>query len=229
MYKPLNSNSFYVNQGNSSILQFIDESDRTILDIGCGTGMTGTLIHSIYPQTHITGITCSEAECSEASRNLDYCLCLDIEKDIISSLPHKQFDVLSFIHVLEHLVDPVTVICKLLPYLKVGGKLIIALPNIANWRYRLKISLGNFEYTDSGVMDKTHLHFYTFYTAPQYLIQPIPELKLLQHSVTGGVPLGFLRHNFLNKDIRHLFDDWGCKFQPNLFGYEIFMVALRTE
>ena len=229
MYKPLNNDSLYSNQGNPSILKLLDESDRTILDIGCGAGDTGKLIRSIYPKTHVTGITCSEAEYREAVKKLDYCICIDVERDVLPSLTHKQFDVLSFIHVLEHLVDPIAVIQKLLPYLKIGGKLIIALPNIANWRYRWQIALGKFEYTDGGVMDRTHLHFYTFYTAPQYLIQPISQLKLLHHCVTGSVPLSLLRHKFLNTNIIDYLDNWGCKVQPNLFGYETLILSLRIE
>ncbi|MBO3460284.1 class I SAM-dependent methyltransferase [Aetokthonos hydrillicola Thurmond2011] len=229
MYKPLNSDSIYSNQGNASVLKFLDESDRTILDIGCGAGDTGQLIREIYPQAHVTGITCSEFEFTKAIQKLDCCVCMDIERDTLPTLPYEQFDVLCFLHVLEHLVDPVSAIKKLLPYLKIGGKVIIALPNIANWRYRWQIALGKFEYTDGGVMDKTHLRFYTFDTAPRYLIQLIPQLKLEHHLVTGSIPLGFLRRQFLSNNIRRFIDNLGCRNIPNLFGYEILMVALRTD
>ncbi len=113
MYKPLNSNSLYTNQGNSSVFQFIDESDRTILDIGCGAGDTGNLILSIYPQTYVIGITCSEHEYREVMQKLDICLCMDIERYTVANLAYKQFDILIFIHVLEHLVDNIIVICYL--------------------------------------------------------------------------------------------------------------------
>ncbi|RCJ35194.1 methyltransferase type 12 [Nostoc punctiforme NIES-2108] len=227
MLKPLNSNSLYSNCGNASILQFIDESDRTILDIGCGAGDTGKLIRSVYPETHVTGITCSEAEYREAIQKLDYCICIDVERDVLPTLTYKNFDVLSFIHVLEHLVDPIAVIQKLLPYLKIGGKVIIALPNIANWRYRLQIALGKFEYTDGGVMDKTHLHFYTFYTAPQYLIEPVPQLKIEKCLVSGGLPLGSVLNKLVGSKTRQTLDKQSCRWNPNLFGYEILMLSKK--
>jgi 2-polyprenyl-3-methyl-5-hydroxy-6-metoxy-1,4-benzoquinol methylase len=223
----LNRNSLYTNQGNSTILQFLDECDRTILDIGCGAGDTGQLIRSVYPITHITGITCSSLEYEQATKKLDCCVCLDIEREPLPTLPHQEFDVLCFIHVLEHLVDPVATIQKLLPHLKVGGKVIIALPNIANWRDRCKLALGKFEYTDGGVMDKTHLHFYTFYTAPQYLIEPTKQLQLETHSANGSIPLAFLRHHFLNQALRKKLDNLGCQWMPNLFGSEIVMKAIK--
>jgi len=226
--KPLNSNSLYTNQGNPSVLQFLEESDRTILDIGCGAGATGQLIRSVYPTAHITGITCSSLEYEQAATKLDCCVCLDIEREPLPTLPHQEFDVLCFIHVLEHLVDPVATIQKLFPYLKIGGKVIIALPNIANWRERWKLAWGKFEYTEGGVMDKTHLHFYTFHTAPRYLIEPIPQLKIEHHSVTGSVPLAFLRHHFLNQGLRKKIDGWGCSRIPNLFGGEIILKAVKN-
>lgn len=209
-------------------MQFLNECDRTILDIGCGAGDTGKLIRSVYPAVHITGITCSPAEYEQAVQKLDFCVCVDIERDALPTLPHNEFDVFCLLHVLEHLVDPVATIQKLLPHLKIGGKVIIALPNIANWRVRWKLALGRFEYTDEGVMDKTHLHFYTLHTAPQYLIEPIQQLKLEHHSVNGSVPLAFLRHHFLSQGLRKQLDNWGCYSMPNLFGSEIFLKAVKS-
>jgi len=221
----LNSKTFYQNSGNRSILQFLDESDRLILDIGCGAGDTGRLIQETYPNTKVTGVTCSQIEYEEALTKLSSCVYLNLEDETLPDIPKQTFDVLCFCHVLEHLVDPVKVINKLLPYLKPNGKVIIALPNVANWRSRWKLAIGRFEYTDGGVFDRTHLHFYTFYTAPQYLINPIPALKIEAHTVNGSVPLSFLRHHFLSPSIKKNLDNIGCHLMPNLFGGEIFMVA----
>jgi 2-polyprenyl-3-methyl-5-hydroxy-6-metoxy-1,4-benzoquinol methylase len=222
---PLNQQSFYTNSGNSGITRFIEESDVKILDIGCGAGDTGKLIRSIYPDTEVVGITCSESEYNRASQNLSSCLCINIEQDILPEKYEQVFDVLIFSHVLEHLLDPNKVITKLLSYLKPGGKVVIAIPNIANWRERWKIALGKFEYTDGGVMDKTHLHFYTFHTAIKYLIDPIKELQIQHHLVNGSVPLAFFRHYLLNASMKQSFDRLGCKYMPNLFGGEILIVA----
>jgi len=221
----LNSKTFYQNSGNRSILQFLAESDRLILDIGCGAGDTGRLIQETYPNTKVTGVTCSQIEYEEALTKLSSCVYLNLEDETLPDIPKQTFDVLCFCHVLEHLVDPVKVINKLLPYLKPNGKVIIALPNVANWRSRWKLAIGRFEYTDGGVFDRTHLHFYTFYTAPQYLINPIPALKIEAHTVNGSVPLSFLRHHFLSPSIKKNLDNIGCHLMPNLFGGEIFMVA----
>jgi trans-aconitate methyltransferase len=166
----LNQNTLYQNRGNESVLHCISNSDRLILDVGCGAGDTGRLIKSRYPDTQVVGITCSQKEYEIAKQVLNQCIYANVEVDLFSELEPESFDVICFCHVLEHLLDPVAVIKKFLPYLKLGGNVIITLPNIANWRSRIKLVLGQFEYTDSGLMDRTHLRFYTFHTAPKYLI-----------------------------------------------------------
>jgi len=223
----LNSKTFYQNSGNRSILQFLDESDRHILDIGCGAGSNGQLICETYPETEVTGVTCSQEEYQLASQQLSRCIYADVERDIFTL--EQQFDVLLFCHVLEHLVDPVAAIKKLLPYLRVGGKLIIALPNIANWRSRSNLLLGKFEYTDGGIMDKTHLHFYTFHTAPLYLITPISQLRIEQHFASGSFPFGRLRDKLLGERARKEMDRLVCGWLPNLFSHEILMQAVKIN
>lgn len=225
MKPTLNSNSFYSNKGNTQVMQFINAEDCFILDVGCGAGDTGSLIRSTYPKTEVIGITCSQSEYAQAAKKLSSCICINIEQDNLPDKYHNLFDVILFSHVLEHLIDPTETIRKLLRYLKPNGKIIIALPNIAHWRERWKLTLGRFEYTDSGVMDKTHLHFYTFYTAPKYLIDPIKELKIEHHLVNGSVPLAFFRHYIFTTKMKQWIDQLGAKYIPNLFGSEIFIAA----
>jgi 2-polyprenyl-3-methyl-5-hydroxy-6-metoxy-1,4-benzoquinol methylase len=225
----LTSKLVYQNEGNPLVIERLTASDKKILDIGCGAGDNARIIKSVYPLAKITGVTSSLSEYDIAKKNMDVCMCMDIEREHLPNIDEdEKFDVILFIHVLEHLVDPVTTIKKICVdsnYLKIGGKIIIALPNVANWRQRYKIAMGKFEYTDGGIMDKTHLHFYTFYTSPKYLINPIPELLLHEHTVKGSVPLGLLRHHYLTPRIRNLLDILGCRIMPNFFGGEIIMVA----
>jgi 2-polyprenyl-3-methyl-5-hydroxy-6-metoxy-1,4-benzoquinol methylase len=181
----LNQHTYYTNSGNSSILQLLDESDRSILDIGCGAGDLGNAVRQQFSSATVTGVTCSPVEQQQALQKLNGCFCLDIERESLSIFNAQAFDTIIFSHVLEHLVDPLAVIIRLLPFLKKGGKILIAPPNIANWRQRWKLALGKFEYTKSGVMDKTHPHFYTFHTVAKYLIDPIVPLKVQIHSVSS--------------------------------------------
>jgi hypothetical protein len=68
-------------------------------------------------------------------------------------------------HVLEHLNRPDIVLEKLQKFLKPSGNIVIALPNISNWNSRINLLKGNFNYTDSGLMDRTHLRFFNYFTS----------------------------------------------------------------
>jgi SAM-dependent methyltransferase len=72
------------------------------------------------------------------------------------------FDAVLFMHVLEHLVDPWTALARAAQHLAPGGVVISLLPNVAAWRVRKDhFFRGSFEYTDTGILDRTHLRFFT--------------------------------------------------------------------
>lgn len=76
----------------------------------------------------------------------------------------KQYDIIVCADVLEHLVDTEGALKFLKKKLKKDGWILISVPNIACWEMRLKLLQGNFEYEESGLLDKTHLRFYTYNT-----------------------------------------------------------------
>lgn len=65
---------------------------------------------------------------------------------------------------LEHLKYPERLLWEAKALLKSGARIIVSLPNIAHWGVRLRLLFGRFEYSDYGIMDRTHLHFYTVKT-----------------------------------------------------------------
>jgi SAM-dependent methyltransferase len=71
------------------------------------------------------------------------------------------FDVIVFADVLEHFVEPLEVLTMAKRRLKPGGRIVISIPNVAHLTVRLQLLLGSFNYTDRGILDRTHLHFYT--------------------------------------------------------------------
>jgi 2-polyprenyl-3-methyl-5-hydroxy-6-metoxy-1,4-benzoquinol methylase len=76
-----------------------------------------------------------------------------------------QYDLILFGDVLEHLVDPVAVLRRLREHLNPPGVLVASIPNVANWSMRLRLLAGRFDYTDRGLLDRTHLRFFTKRTA----------------------------------------------------------------
>ena len=82
-----------------------------------------------------------------------------------------KFDTIVFADVLEHLLYPNETLSFLKKYLKDDGNIIISLPNVANWQVRFNLLFWNFNYTETGIMDRTHLHFFTFKTAEELLLK----------------------------------------------------------
>jgi 2-polyprenyl-3-methyl-5-hydroxy-6-metoxy-1,4-benzoquinol methylase len=80
-----------------------------------------------------------------------------------------RFDRVLLLDVLEHLVQPERVLAEVRPALKEGGRLVVSLPNVANITVRLALLFGRFPYTDRGILDSTHLHFYTRKTSRKFL------------------------------------------------------------
>jgi 2-polyprenyl-3-methyl-5-hydroxy-6-metoxy-1,4-benzoquinol methylase len=71
------------------------------------------------------------------------------------------FDVLLCADVVEHLRDPVLFLQRTRAVLRRGGRLVLSTPNIANWSIRMCLLVGRFRYTDRGILDRTHTHFFT--------------------------------------------------------------------
>jgi len=84
-------------------------------------------------------------------------------------LGEGKYDAVVFSDVLEHLNDAGKVFRQSRDILNKGGKVILSLPNVAYFENRLRVLMGNWDYTDVGILDHTHIRFYTLKTA-QYLI-----------------------------------------------------------
>jgi SAM-dependent methyltransferase len=89
--------------------------------------------------------------------------------EIRRHLGERRFDFIIFSHILEHLYDPLAAINNYLPFLKDSGRLIVSVPNVAVWSNRIKFLFGGFTYKDTGIMDKTHVRFFTLRSATALL------------------------------------------------------------
>ncbi|HKO60325.1 MAG TPA: hypothetical protein VJV03_04120, partial [Pyrinomonadaceae bacterium] len=129
---------------------------------------------------------------------------------------------------LEHLINPGAAVGRFLPFLRSGGRVIIAVPNVLVLKQRIKFLMGHFDYEEDGIMDSTHLRFYTYDSAARSLIAS-PELRLIRKEVEGSVPLWFLRHHFLPARAKAWLDKQGCSLFPNLFGDQILLEARKIS
>ena len=144
------------NDGWTKLYNEVPESAK-ILDIGCSTGNFGAeLIKN--KQCTVVGLDINEDDLKVAQKHLTNVFKRNIERDNIDDL--GKFDVVIMADVIEHLIDPVTALQKVKNQLNPGGMLIFSVPNMANFATRLELLAGRFTYTEYGLLDETHLHYY---------------------------------------------------------------------
>ena len=101
----------------------------------------------------------------------------------------EQYDLVLAADVLEHLRDPEYILSALKRNVKVGGHLVVSLPNVANLYVRLNLLLGRFPYHTKGILDRTHLHFYTLKSAERMLA--VTGWMIESKTVTA-IPMGLV-------------------------------------
>lgn len=104
--------------------------------------------------------------------------------------------------------------------------MLIAVPNVLTWRQRYRFVRGRFEYEEAGIMDSTHLRFFSFDSTDRYLIQEAARLRLVEKRASGSVPLWLLRRHVLSRALAERIDRLGSRLWPNLFGEQV-LVSLE--
>jgi 2-polyprenyl-3-methyl-5-hydroxy-6-metoxy-1,4-benzoquinol methylase len=142
--------------------------DKKVLEVACHSGYVSA--HLQQNNCKVTGVEIYEPALKKAQPYLFKSVLGDIEKEETwNKISDEKFDAILFMHILEHLIDPETILVKAKLLLNEKGIVIICLPNINNWVNRWDIFKGNFNYTSDGVMDKTHFKFYNFFTAKKMI------------------------------------------------------------
>ncbi len=157
---------YVVEEENRALVQAIGRP-RAVLDVGCGVGLNGAAARR--KGARVTGIEIVPTSIARARQVLDEVLPLDIESDasIRDGLAGRSFDLMLFGDVLEHTVDPARVLRRLAAHLEDEGHVIVSLPNVAAWTVRMGLLAGRFDYEPSGILDDTHLRFFTRRTAEE--------------------------------------------------------------
>ncbi len=141
------------------VFSFIQPQSK-VLDVGCSSGNFGKVLIS-KKQCTVDGIELDKKDAKEAAKKLHTVRVLDIEKDSLSGLGKNEYDCIYFGDVIEHLVDPVETLKRIKTLLKNSGAVVFSIPNMGHLSVRLDLLGGKLEATETGLLDKTHLHFYT--------------------------------------------------------------------
>ncbi|RZK58189.1 MAG: class I SAM-dependent methyltransferase [Pedobacter sp.] len=152
--------SSYYSHSRPELLKFIPKNIKSVLDVGCAGGNFGQMLKEIY-RCEVWGIEPDERSAEIAKVKLDHTLHSMFDKNI--NIPtDKRFDCIFFNDVLEHLAQPEEALELASKYLSPGGCIIASIPNLRFYPAMLSlIRHKDFQYLDAGVMDKTHLRFFT--------------------------------------------------------------------
>ena len=174
----------YFAHARSEIETLLPKKCGCVLEIGCGSGATLGWLRQDHQAVHTVGVEIAEAAASKARSFADDVYCLDFERQ---ELPggERKFDLVLCLDVLEHMVDPWAVVDRLTTrHLATGGTLIVSLPNVRHYSVVLPLLfIGRWDYEDAGLLDRTHLRFFTKASAKALLSHP--QLGQVTCTATG--------------------------------------------
>ncbi|MEI8134142.1 MAG: class I SAM-dependent methyltransferase [bacterium] len=152
--------SDYFAQSRKEMLPYVPHTAKTILDIGCNKGAFGFLVKQLYG-AEVWGVELDYEFSQIAKKQLDTLINRDINT-AIKDLPDAKFDCITCNDVLEHLVDPYSILTELKTKLTPQGVIVCSLPNVRYWDNVKSFVFGKqWKYTEHGILDRTHLRFFT--------------------------------------------------------------------
>jgi 2-polyprenyl-3-methyl-5-hydroxy-6-metoxy-1,4-benzoquinol methylase len=158
------------------------------LEIGCGAGANLAEVKKRFPNCHTTGVELRSdaAQAATNSGRVDTVVHGDVLVPAQVHFAPASFDLVICSHVLEHFAQPDLVLARVREWLKPGGQLLVALPNVRHvsvlvdllWR-------GDFRYRAAGILDHTHLRFYTRKSASRFLTDGGWRIEACHADVNG--------------------------------------------
>jgi len=180
------------------LLQMIKSPPKEVLDVGCFCGGSGRWLKKQFPGVRVTGIEMLDKAAEVAREVYDEVHVGKFEEVDLSSCQGK-FDVIIAADVLEHMYNPWSVMQKLKPLLAQGGVIYISLPNIRNFNILTRLSVGEWNYDGGGILDITHIRFFTKTQALQMLDQTGWKLGEIRFN-----PDASLTSTFKDKDLKQI-------------------------
>lgn len=207
-YEKFNNNPF---GSHIKGVQLVGESKK-VLEVGCATGYISKRL--VENDCEVYGI---ELDPEAAKIAKKYCKKVFVGDAETWELDEK-FDVILILDVLEHLKNPGRLLLKLKEYLNPDGYFVLSIPNIANWKIRLKLLIGKFDYEDDGILDKNHLRFFTLKSAKKMVENA--GLEIFKLDIVPSAPLPFEMNPPLHKLKYEI-----CKLLNSLFSFQFLISA----
>ena len=186
----------YYESVRSDLLSLLPAEACAVLDVGCGSGATAQKLLEMGIK-EIVGIEVNPAMASKAGKYCRNVMVGDLETMPLD-LPNSHFDAVIMADVLEHLREPYKNVKRILPHLKTNGSVLVSIPNVTHYHVLKMLCSGRWEYAERGIMDETHLRFFSRKTfvkqmekAGLQLVELKRNYRLLEHDMMFGA--GFAR------------------------------------
>ena len=204
-------------------------NSAAVLDVGCAVGYIGEFLRKSSPPRWLAGIEIDAGAAEKARPHYDQVIVGSIDDAAVWNQLRRTVDAMIFGDVLEHTADPIAVLRMARPKLSDAGRIVVSIPNIGHFKVRLRLLMGKFDYEDWGIMDRTHLRFFTMKTAQEMLRQA--GFNVVHREGVHGYPLpeglnGVKR--LLARSKRRL-QAWLTGMRPTMFAYQFILVATPTR
>jgi SAM-dependent methyltransferase len=203
------------------LAQVSDGRGKRLLDVGSAQGV----LAQKFTERGFE-VTCIEGSQKLAALGRDKCHEM-IVADLDKPLPqlNGQFDVIVYGDILEHLRNPMEVFTGFNRSLRPGGQVIVSVPNVAHLWVRLNLLLGRFEYADRGILDRTHLRFFTLFIFKRFLSDAGLEWDRIDATPVPLLLLVPKRHQGKWLHAVHALNAQLARWWKDMFGYQFVAVA----
>jgi SAM-dependent methyltransferase len=208
--------AYYAN-ARPEMLAFLPDGLGRVLDVGCGGGRFGEMLKDKRPGVEVWGVEPSAEAHAKAALVLDRAVQGPFDDTL--GLPEAHFDAIVFNDSLEHFADPLPPLALARRLLAPGGRLVLSVPNVRHWTtFKNYLFGGDWHYADEGVLDKTHLRFFT----QRSIVRTLTEAGYVVQQVQG------LNHSW--PDIRRsLIKALAPKRMQDIPYLQIAVVASKSE
>lgn len=169
---------------NQDLLALMPATARRVVDIGCMHGALAAAYRAVNPAVHFTGVDIDPEYAAVARARCNATLAGDIERfDEAAFGALFPSDCWVFADSLEHLRDPWRIVRAIRERIDADGCLVACVPNAQHWTVQMRLATGQFRYEDSGLLDRTHLRWFTRVT----MIEMFEEAGWRIDAVLAGV------------------------------------------